>query len=202
MKKLISYFQSLPKKLGDWYWDKIGWKIKYTRESIKNLIRWFPIIWKDRDWDDSFIFDILKFKLQNQSKYIRSRDFYTRAKRDAEVMMTCVRLIEKVNDELYLTEYLDFSDTIIEFTPDKSKPNTKKVVFTTIGEKYDDYFKKYSRVYNQLKSGKLPIIYGQQKPWSELPKEIIALNISHHNHERARKLLFSLLEKNIERWWE
>jgi hypothetical protein len=30
----------------------------------------------------------------------------------------------------------------------------------------------------------------------------IAINISHINHDRARKLLFKILEKNIERWWD
>ena len=53
---------------------RLWWKFdgKYLHrdiaQGIKNLIKWFPIIWKDRNWDDSFIFDILQFKLQNQAK--------------------------------------------------------------------------------------------------------------------------------------
>jgi hypothetical protein len=35
------------------------YKIKQFFRNIHNLIRWFPIIWKDRDWDDHFIFEIL-----------------------------------------------------------------------------------------------------------------------------------------------
>jgi len=33
-------------------------------------------------------------------------------------------------------------------------------------------------------------------------KQIIAMNIGHINHDRARKLLFKLMEENIERWWD
>jgi len=33
-------------------------------------------------------------------------------------------------------------------------------------------------------------------------KQVIAMNIAHINHDRARKLLFKLMEENIERWWD
>ncbi len=33
-------------------------------------------------------------------------------------------------------------------------------------------------------------------------KDGIAINISHINHLRAKKLLFNILEENIERWWD
>ena len=58
-------------------------------QGIKTLIRWFPIIWKDRDYDDHFIWEILKFKIRNQADYIGSKDRHVSAKRDAEIMMLC-----------------------------------------------------------------------------------------------------------------
>jgi hypothetical protein len=30
----------------------------------------------------------------------------------------------------------------------------------------------------------------------------IALEIAHNNQERSRKLLFKMMEENIERWWD
>jgi len=33
-------------------------------------------------------------------------------------------------------------------------------------------------------------------------KQIISMNIGHINHDRARKLLFKLMEENIEKWWD
>jgi hypothetical protein len=32
-------------------------------------------------------------------------------------------------------------------------------------------------------------------------KRLIAMNISHLNHDRARKLLFKIMQENIEGWW-
>jgi hypothetical protein len=36
----------------------------------------------------------------------------------------------------------------------------------------------------------------------EETKQVIAMNIGHINHNRARKLLFNILESQIEGWWD
>jgi hypothetical protein len=33
-------------------------------------------------------------------------------------------------------------------------------------------------------------------------KRILAMNVAHLNHERARKLLFKIMESEIEKWWD
>ncbi len=33
---------------------------KYFKQGIKNLWYWLPIIWKDRSWDDHYIFEVLE----------------------------------------------------------------------------------------------------------------------------------------------
>ena len=94
--------------------------------GVKNLWKWFPTIWKDRDWDDSFIFDLLIQKLKNQSEYIGKRDYHTRAKRDAEIMMTCARLLEKVKTEDYGMEYMEYEESDWNFVPSKDKTTVEK----------------------------------------------------------------------------
>lgn len=39
-------------------------KDKYysIKNGIWNIIRWFPVIWEDRDWDDYYIFALLYHK--------------------------------------------------------------------------------------------------------------------------------------------
>ena len=61
-------------KIYDIYWDLIGWRISNFISKIKNIVRWFPIIWNDGDYDDSYIMEILKFKLSNQANYISKKD--------------------------------------------------------------------------------------------------------------------------------
>jgi hypothetical protein len=33
-------------------------------------------------------------------------------------------------------------------------------------------------------------------------KQLIAMNIGYINHDRVRKLLFKIMEENIEGWWD
>jgi len=166
--------------------------------GVKNLCKWFPTIWKDRDWDHSFIFDILIQKLKNQSNYIGKRDYHTRAKRDAEVMMTCVRLLEKVKVEEYGIEYLDYEVSDWNFVPCKDNPGYSTLEVDRISENFDDYFKKYPRQYKRVMNGEVSRF---NRPVNK-DKHSIAMEIAHENHERARRLLFKLLEQNIEKWWD
>jgi hypothetical protein len=162
-------------------------KIKQFFRNIHNLIRWFPIIWKDRDWDDHFIFEILKFKLKNQAKYIGYHDRHLSAKRDTEIMMLCVRLIEKVQDEYYGCEYQNYNKTELRFIDSKDHPGMYEMEIEEISECFNEYFKKYPRIYKQVNG---------------INRHNIAFNIAKINQERAHKLLFKILEQNITRWWD
>jgi hypothetical protein len=164
------------------------YKIKQFFKRIYNLYRWFPIIWKDRDWDDHYIFEILKFKLKNQAEYIGYHNRHMSAKRDAEIMMLCVRLIEKVQNDYYGMEYQDYYKSDMKFIPSQSHPGSYEMEIKELGENFDDYFKKYPRIYKQVEVNK--------------DKHRVAFQIARINGERAHKLLFKILEENIRKWWD
>jgi hypothetical protein len=163
------------------------YRIKQFFRRIYNLYRWVPIIWKDQDWDHYYIFEVLKFKLKNQAEYISKRGNHLSAKRDAEIMMLCVRLIEKVQDEYYGCEYQDYHKLNIRFIDSKSHPGMYEVETETISECYNEYFKKYPRIYKQVKTE---------------DNHKTAFYIGRENEKRAHKLLFKILEENIQRWWD
>ena len=176
---------------------RFKWKFEIVKDfflydiknGVSNLIKWFPIIWKDRDYDHRFILTLLAQKLKHQSKYIGDRDFHTTAKRDAEIMMTCVRLINKIEDGFYECEYLEYEKTKFWFEPRDTESSYLKS--RELSNNREDYFKKY------------PLVYGKMK--EEYPNDSesrIALKISTRNHIRARKLLFKIMEENIEKWWD
>ena len=165
------------------------YKLKQFFKRIQNLVRWFPIIWKDQDWDDFYIFEILKFKLKNQAEYIGYHDRHMSAKRDAEIMMLCVRLIEKVQDEWYGREYFNYHKSDMRFIPSESHPGSYEMEMEILEENFDDYFKKYPLIYRMV-------------PDLQAPKDEIAFHIAKINEERVHKLLFTILEQNIRRWWD
>ena len=169
------------------------------KRGIKNLIYWFPIIWRDRNWDSHYIFEILKHKLKAQSKYIGGRDIHTQAKRDAEIMMTCVRLMKLIQDEHYSSEYSDYHISKHWFKDIPDKPGYSTWESKQLKENFDDYFKKYPLVYKRVLAGEGPF---QPISFKQEDKQRIAMNIGHINHDRARKLLFKIMEQNIEKWWD
>jgi len=165
------------------------YRVKQFFKRIYNLYRWFPIIWKDQDWDDHYIFEILKFKLKNQAEYIGYHDRHMSAKRDAEIMMLCVCLMDKVQHEWYGREYQDYYKSDMRFIPSESHPGSYEMEVEILEENFDDYFKKYPLIYRMV-------------PNLQAPKEEIAYHIAKINEERAHKLLFKILEQNIRRWWD
>jgi len=180
-----------------WWDNEAQFYPKDFKSGVKNLWYWLPIIWKDRNWDHQFIFDILSHKLKAQSAYIGGRDIHQNAKRDAEIMMTCVRLIEKVSSEWYSMEYMDYHKTKHWFEPVSDKPGYSSWESRELEENLDDYFAKYPLIYKRVMNGE-----GWFKIDNENDKQRIAMNIAHINHDRARKLLFKLMEQNIEGWWD
>lgn len=159
--------------------------LQYFWKSITNIIRWFPIIWKDRDWDHTFIFNILKFKLQNQAEYISENDNHTTAQNDAKWMRICCKLIDKINNDYYEMEYM-------EGWPDNQLP--AEVIFKR-------YPRQYKIIISEIKNSET--IYGRESIIDDLnDTELISLLICIRNHERARKLLFDILNNNIEKWWD
>jgi hypothetical protein len=172
------------------------YKIKRFFKRIYNLYRWLPIIWKDQDWDTSYIWEVWKFKLKNQAEYIGKRGHHVNNERDAERIMTCVKLIDRIQDEFYLDEphayhitkwnWDDYEKSVDEFFELKSE---------TLSEHFDDYFEKYVRIYKLVKKGDW---YG----FDTNEREGAAFAIGHINHKRALKLLFKLLENHIQEWWD
>ena len=138
------------KEYNEWYWKLYRWvrwelpyQPKYIKYGLKNLYKWFWVIWKDRDWDHHYIFEVLKFKLEKQAKHLNERNWHESSKRDAELIMTCVRLINKLQNEDYYNELYD---------SDEKSPEVFKIIID--------------------------------------------------RHNKARRLLFKIMEQKIESWWD
>ena len=181
------------------WWNHEGrYYHKYVKYGVKNLIYWFPIIWKDRSWDSSYIFDIMKHKLTSQADYIGRRGYHTRAQQDAKRMRLCVKLMGLVQEEFYSSEYSDYHKTKHWFQDIDEKPGYSSWESRLLEENFDDYFKKYPLIYKRVLNGEGVF----NREGREEDKQIIAMNIGHINHDRARKLLFKIMESEIEKWWD
>jgi hypothetical protein len=140
----------------------------------------------------------MKHKLSAQANYIGTNDRHTRAQQDARRMRLCVKLMNKVQEEDYTMEYMDYHKDRVWFTDCEDRPGSSQYNSEEVWEKYDEYFKKYPLVYKRVLKGEGSI----DRKGREEDKHIIAMNIAYLNHDRARKLLFKIMEENIEGWWD
>lgn len=188
-------------KISLWWRFEARYYHKDFINGVKNLVKWFPTVWKDRNYDQSYIYIMLSKKLEFQAEYISNRDFHTRAKRDAEVMRTCVKLIEKIKNDDYGMEYIDYHETkhrFVETNEIYKGEKTFEWLCDELSENFDDYFKKYPLQYKKVLSGQINRYHRE----GDKDKKLIAMEIALDNQERARKLLFKILEEHIERWWD
>lgn len=194
----MSWITKKLKSLQYWWSEEARYYPKTFKTGIKNLIYWFPIIWKDRNWDDHYIFEIMKHKLSAQSEYIGGRGIHTFAERDSRRMRICVKLMSLVQVEYYSHEYSNYHKTKHWFEDIPDTPGYSSLESRLLEENFDDYFKKYPLIYKRVLNGEG--VFNRER--REDDKMAIAMDIGRINHERAKKLLFKIMEENIESWWD
>jgi hypothetical protein len=187
------------KKIGLWW--KFSGRYYHSDfiQGVKNLWKWFPTIWKDRDWDQGFIYEIIKVKLKNQSDYIGSRNTFISTKRNSELMKLTTRLIQRCQDDFYELEIMDYQEIKLKFVPTDETEKWFRMEDTIVSERFDEYFKKYPLQYKRVLSGEINRF---DREAEEKEKIVIGMEIAHENQERCRKLLFKIMERHIDGWWD
>ena len=192
-KKLI-----IPK---DSVWDRktlsarirrnLHWRIRYFIGGCKNIIRWIPTLYKDKDWDDWYIFTILQKKIELQRKEIIYANRHMEVDRDNRDMTIVLNLIERVKEEYYGTEYLDYEDSDITFKPIEGDENLHSADIEVLSETYDEFLKKYPSSVRKV-----------LKETPNVSKRDLCHFVSQHNQEKAHSLLFKILKERMRWWWD
>ena len=172
--------------------SKLHWRIRYFLTGVKNIFRWMPTIYHDRDWDGDFILKILQKKIEFQRKELVNANRHMDIERDNRFMTLALNLLERVREEYYQLECMDYWDSEMLFNNVPDKPNLKSIDVVTKSERYDEFLSKYpSSVRAVVKE------HGEQDD-----KERLCLMVSYYNHSKANKLLFRVLEERLAFWWD
>jgi hypothetical protein len=106
-------------------------------------------------------------------------------------MTIVLNLIERVKNEYYDSEYLDYEESKISFTPVEENPNLNQLNLIVNNENYDNFLKKYpSSVRSVLKEK------------GKISKRDLCFYVSKYNQERAHNLLFKILKERMRWWWD
>ena len=171
---------------------KLHWRIRNFLTSCNNLIKWFPTIWNDRDWDGHYILKILQKKIEFQRKELVNANRHTRIESDNRDMTLALNLLERVKEEYYSLECMDYWDSEIVFDDVPENPELKSIEVNTTVERYDEYLSKYPSSVRAL----------TKEHGEELDKQRLCLMVSNYNHKKANKLLFRVLEERLAFWWD
>ena len=172
-------------------WRSLHWRIRSFLTGCKNVIRWSPTIFKDRDWDDWHIYTILQKKIEFQRQEIIYANRHMHVDRDNRDMTIALNLIERVKEDYYGIEYLDYSETKFRFEPIEGDRELYSMEQDVISENYDDYLKKYPSSVRKV---------SKQKP--DLNKKDLCFYVAKHNEEKAHDLLHRVLKERMRRWWD
>jgi hypothetical protein len=172
-------------------WRFLPWRIRLLFTGCHNLIKWTPTIFKDRDWDQWNIYNILQKKIEFQRQELINSNRHTDINRDNRDMTIVLNLIERVNEGFYGVEYLDYSESKFRFEPIEGDDEYYTMKQDVISENYNEYIKKYqSSVRKVLK----------EKP--DLDKKDLCFWVARHNEEKAHDLLHRMLKERIRYWWD
>lgn len=158
--------------------------------GIKNLIIWFPTVWCDRQWDHQYIYKILRQKLHFTEQYIRYHGNHINNIKDANKIKICVNLL----DRLIANEYHESA-----FKEHRDKWGEPKMNFSPLeGDVFTDEERE-----NYLE---LDIKYPNVKTILDKEKMEKEFRFLCHREEQLRNadldLLFKLIRKHIQTWWD
>jgi hypothetical protein len=170
------------------------WRIVYFVEGIKNLLSWIPTIYKDKNWDDYYIFKVLQKKIEMQRAYLVNANRHTRIDEDNYWMTVVLNLIERQKECYYETEMYDYLDSEIKFVPTHHGKDQYEMVKETKREDLDNYLKKYPSAVRAVKR--------LNKKTNLSDKETLAFHVGKYNHDRCKNLIFEILKTKIECWWD
>lgn len=158
--------------------------IKSFFRKIKRVIQFIPHIWKGYDWDYSYAIDLFAYQLERTAQSLESSNaFGMNAKNKAMRIRTTLRLMEKVYNEGYMDESHDeieakYGPKHMHFEPTEENPNLFSIEF------------RFEREYTTE----------ELKTIKEDERRIMLKAVE--KQKRAHRLLWQMVEHNIQGWWD
>lgn len=164
-----------------WYYFLSGFR------RIKRFIDWFPILWKDEDWDEVYLFEIMRFKTARMRKEIEKNQRHVGYEKNVRDMKVAEELLARASfSSFYWEQYQQrknndkqgkctCSEETFLFKPNTNDPKTGEPTSYQWVDVSCDYCKSMKRFWFEYKDLK--------------KKEDL-------------NFLFKHLGKNVNRWWD
>lgn len=94
----------------DWWHD--------LKAGVRNVVRWLPVVWYDRDWDHSYLLRIMETKMRFMSIHMREYGQVTSALRSSRRLAVCAELSRRIREDNYLENLTGKVVSQMRFTPE------------------------------------------------------------------------------------
>jgi hypothetical protein len=68
-------------------------------ESCEQIVKWFPIIWKGRDWDSVWLLTMMSFKLKQMRLLHIKNQRHVGVEKTIKQLLICEQLIDRLSKE-------------------------------------------------------------------------------------------------------
>jgi hypothetical protein len=166
--------------------NNITYPFRRLFRKIKNVFRWLPTIWKDEDFDDHFIVEILIKKLEHTRDFFLSGNTHiARAEEVAEEIQEAIDRLHMTRDswEFYEQPAHDIIEekwgkTTFEFIPLEDRPNVSEMVSKTEKVKTPEDKEQYSEDFRA------------------------AMKTARKEYMKDKKEAYKFIAKHIDGWWD
>lgn len=94
------------------WWDHTDWlHPSRTWRKIRNVVRWVPVLWEDADWDHTYLYRIIEFKLRNMAAHQVEHGHHEECESTAQQMLDAADALRRVREDDYLeTEWARYAE--------------------------------------------------------------------------------------------
>lgn len=87
------------------------WRFRLVYRRIKRFIVWFPVIWNDEDWDESYLFTIMEFKISQMRKETQRCARHVGWEKDVRDMKIAEELLRRASGKCdYLKDWAELCE--------------------------------------------------------------------------------------------
>jgi len=144
--------------------------------GFKNIVTWLPVIWNDRQFDQGYLFDILRFKMRLMEDFWKSDDTNVMHPEKTELQIRIARiLLDRICEHSYAANAImlleeKYGHYTFEFEPSEGNPKFYRIVDKRSKKEQEEYTRAYKR--------------------------------SEYCENQDIEYLFDHMKKHIRKWWD
>lgn len=173
-----------------WKLDKAYWWVRSLPHNIYRVLTWFPIIWKDRDFDFAFFLTLMQYKMKRMREHIVQHDHLVSSKRIGKQLKYAEFLIDeyfdsKVRDKMLEDHEAEWGEIKTDLVKDK---------------KLDGVEERYAQLWRMDSYTKKARAEGREDEEHEARTAMYRRQTEHEQEMLDR--LFRHMRKYIQHWWD